>query len=252
MIRILSIATLFTTVLGACAAQESKIEPGTDELAGEAGDGDAAKADAPHDTFGFLQVHRNAVLCSNPITCTPYRLNRANRSTTLCNDGQYHASCEVHEVAWESLGLSQDQINQIEGALSDETNGTKTGTQVLVRGQYKIYVDFLAFEPTEVWLAQLSDGNDSGTFVQVFDYQTQCRPEMACPQYQEFKLNSSKYANIEDLDFGSDASDALQGQVTDATAASTGAIVVGNRETRSVVDFVDSLRSVNQVYLPVQ
>lgn len=248
MIRTLSLVSTFAALLGACAAQDSKIEPGTDELAGEAGDGDTAKADAAHDTFGYLAVHKNAVV-ANPLFGAVYELSRANRTTTMCNDGQYHAQCDVHAISWESLGLAQSKIDPIEAALQREIDDPSVGTQIIVKGSYKIYVDFLAFEPTEIWMAQLASGNDAGTFVQVFDRGIRCITA-PCPTYEEDKLNSTKTANIEDLDFG-DASDSLQARVYDA-ATSSGAIVVGNRETRSAVSFVDTLRSVNQVYLLVK
>jgi hypothetical protein len=248
MIRTLSFASILALALGACATNQGPLEPGNDELAGEAGDGDAAKADAAHDTFGYLAVHKVANV-TNPLFGVAYNVQRANRSTTMCQDQAYHAQCGVHAMMWESMGLSQTQVDKIEAALQREIDDPSVGTQVIVKGSYKILVDFSGFEPTEVWLAQLDGGNDSGTFVQVFDYHPTCKPIMACPQLQEFKLNSTKQADIEELDFGS-ASDSIQNKVADATSAN-GAIVVGDRETRSLVDFINTLRSVNQVYLPI-
>lgn len=255
MLRTLALASLFAASLAACATQDAaKAQPANDELAGEAGDGDAAKADAAHDTFGYLTVVKDgAFQCENPLTCTPYTLRRANRSTIKCNDGEYHASCTVKALEWDTAGLSSDQADRVEAALQRSAEDPSLGVQVLVKGTFKIYVDFLAFEPTEVWLAQLPSGASKGTFVQVFDNETllPCQPERPCAQYTEYKLNSSKTAAIEALDFGSDASDALQDKVADATA-SAGAIVVGGRETQSRVDYVDTLRAVDQVYLPLK
>ena len=256
MLRTLALASLFAASLAACATQDAaKAQPASDELAGEAGDGDAAKADSPHDTFGFLSVVKDgAFQCENPLTCTPYTLRRANRSTIKCNDGEYHASCTVKALEWDAAGLSADQADQVEAALQRSAEDSTLGVQVLVKGTFKVYVDFLAFEPSEVWVAQLPGGDSTGTFVQVHDNETllACQPERPCPQYTEFKLNSSKSASIEALDIGSDASDAVQDKVAEATAGASGAIVVGGRETRSRVDYVDSLRAVDQVYLPVK
>jgi len=239
MTRTLGFAFLASTI-AACTTAEPPAQPASDDLAGETGDGDAAKADSPHDTFGFIAVSKGDT-CTTPIGCTPYTLTRANRSTIECNDNEYHSSCKVGAISWTSV-LSETATNKVEAALD------KGGVQVLVKGSYKIYVDFLAFVPTEVWLAQLPDGDTSGTFVQVFDWNAECQRMAACPTMQEFKLNSNKMADLEGLDFGSDASDSLQGKVTKATAAA-GAIVVGSRETRNYVDFIDTLRSVGQVYL---
>ena len=249
MIRTLSFASVLALALGACATNQGTLEPGSDPLAGEAGDGDQAKADAAHDTFGYLAVHKVGTV-TNPLFGTAYNLQRANRSTTMCQDGAYHAQCGVHAMMWESMGLSQTQVDKIEAALQREIDDPSVGTQVIVKGSYKILVDFSGFEPTEIWVAQLSGGNDSGTFVQVFDRGIRC-VTAPCPTFEEDKLNSTKTANIEGLDFGDSATDSLQEKVDTATTTS-GAIVVGDRETRSAVSFVDELRSVNQVYLPVK
>jgi hypothetical protein len=244
-------ASILLASLGACAAQDSSnIQPADDELAGETGDGEQPKADALHDSFGFISVHKNENPSPNPLIGTNYTLERTNRTTIKCNDNQYHANCGVHAISWESLGLSQTKVDQIEKALDDELAGTKTGTQVLVKGSFKIYVDFLAFEPSEIWLAQLPDGDDSGTFVQVFDNNIRCITA-PCPTIEEDKLNSSKTANTEGLAWASDASSSLQQRASSAVGT-TGAIVAGDRVTRSAVSFVNTLRSVNQVYLPVK
>src|SRR5262249_50631788 len=145
--------------------------------------------------------HAMDTACANITVCSRYSMSRANRTTTKCNDGQYHDSCGVHAISWESMGLSQTQVDKIESLLQDELAGTKTGTQVLIRGHYKIFVDFLAFVPSEVWVAQLSGGNTAGTFVQEFSRPIACLPERACPAYEEDKLNSTKTVFTEGLDF---------------------------------------------------
>jgi hypothetical protein len=252
MRRIINMRTsIFASILllGACAAQQpSNIQPGDDELAGETGDGEQPKADAAHDSFGFVSIHRSTDTSQNPLFGTRYTLERTNRTTMKCNDDQYHADCGVHAINWGSL--SQTQVDKLEKMLDDELSGAKVGTQILVKGQFKIYVDFSAFEVSEVWAAQLADGNDNGTFVQVFDNNIRCITA-PCPTIEEDKLNSSKTANTEGLAFDADASTSLQTKVN-AAIGTTGAIVVGDREMRSAVSFVDTLRSVNQVYLPVK
>jgi hypothetical protein len=243
-------ASIIVASLGACAAQTpSNLQPGDDPLAGENGDGEAAKADAAHDTFGFVSIHKQANPQPNPLFGANYSLERTNRSTMMCNDGSYHANCGVHAINWGSM--SQTKQDELEKMLDDELSGARTGTQIIVKGQIKIYVDFSAFEVSEVWAAQLDGGNDSGTFVQVFDNNIRCITA-PCPTIEEDKLNSSKTANTEGLAWDdSGASESLQTKVS-GVMGSTGAIVVGDRVTRSAVSFVNTLRSVNQVYLPVK
>ena len=246
MIRNLSIA-LFTFV-AACATNPTGT-PGTDELAGENGqDGDQSKADAAHDNFTFIAVEKDAVTCGNPIVCTPYRLTRVNRSSMMCNDNQLHASCKVKAVSFSKF--SQATQNKIAAAIEAETSGSATGVQVLVRGNFKIYVDFLAFEATDVWLAQRPDGDSTGTFVRIFDRGIRCITA-PCPQFEEGRLNSSRSMTIDGIDFG-DATTALQNKIYDATTKADGVIVVGDRTMRSAVSFVEKMRTVGQAYLPVK
>jgi hypothetical protein len=244
----ISIASILVASLGACAAQDSSnIQPGDDELAGETGDGEAAKADAAHDTFGFVSIHKNANV-SNPLFGAVYSLERTNRTTMKCNNGQYEASCGIHAINWGDL--SQSKVDKLEAMLDDELSGARTGTQVIVKGQFKIYVDFSAFEVSEIWAAQIKDGEDTGTFVQVFDRGIRCITA-PCPQFEENKLNSTKTATLDSLDYGDSAQDALQERVYTAMTTS-GAIVTGDRETSGSSHLTSVLRSVHQVYLPVK
>jgi hypothetical protein len=243
-------ASILLASLGACAAQDtSNIQPADDELAGETGDGEQPKADAAHDTFGYISIHKNTDSNVNPIYGALYTLERTGRTTMKCNDGQYHATCGVHAINWGNL--SQTQQDKLEKLIDDEASGARVGAQVIVKGQFKIYVDFSAFEVSEVWAAQLSGGSDDGTFVQLFDNNIRCITA-PCPTIEEDKLNSSRTANTEGLAWDdSGASSSLQTKVSGAIGT-TGAIVVGDRVTKSAVSFVNTLRSVHQVYLPVK
>lgn len=247
MIRTISLASI---LLAACAAQDpsDSIQPGSDELAGETGDGDAAKADAAHDTFGYLAVHKNADP-GHPLWGAAYNLSRANRTSTLCFDKRYHASCDVHDIVWGVHGLSQRTIDQIEAALDAELAGSKTGTQVLVKGTFKSYTEFTAFEPSEIWLAQIDRGSADGTFVQVFDRGIRCITA-PCPVFAEMKLNSTKTASLDGIDYQG-ASDDIQNRAYEATTT-TGVIITGSRETSGSGALAEVLRSAHQVYLPVK
>ena len=254
MIRTLTIATLLTsTVFAGCAGQDAPTTPGTDELAGETGqDGEAAKADAAHDNFGFMAVEKSGAFdCHELLSCTRYELSRPNRTTIKCNDGQYASQCGVHAINWDKAGLTQTQITKVEAAIQREAQDPSIGVQVLVKGTYEIHVDFLAFQATEVWLAQRQGGNDAGTFVRIFDNGIRCI-KAPCPEFEEGRLNSSRQLATEGFDFGAGISDALQARTYDATSKPDGVIVVGDRTMRNEVSFSETLRTVNQVYLPVK
>jgi hypothetical protein len=89
--------------------------------------------------------------------------------------------------------------------------------------------------------------------VQLFSLsEAACKPEQACPAYLEAKLNSIRSDQIEDLDFGDNASDdSLVAAVEDQASSTHGVIIVGTVESRSAVSYVDTLRTVDQIYLPI-
>jgi hypothetical protein len=246
MLRTLSFATIaFTSLLAGCTA-EDPTTAGNDELAGENGqDGEVPKADGI-DNFGFMAV--TPTTCSGPqIWCSQFELSRVNRSTTQCWGGGFAASCPVHDIDWAKLGLSDSKIKTITSAIANKTGGAK----VLVRGEFKNFVEFTAFEPSEVWVAQRSGGSDDGTFVRIFDRGIRCITA-PCPQFSEGRLNSTRDAVIDGIDFGVSAEDSLQERTYDATTKPDGVIVVGNRTNRSAVSYVEHFRSVNNVFLRVQ
>jgi hypothetical protein len=251
MIRSISFALVSTLAFVGCAAQDEATQPGNDELAGENGqDGETAKADSV-DNFNFLAVHAATKACSNPLFCAQYALERVNRTTTKCFDGNYHATCGVRSINWSKLHLSQAKVDKIEAAIEAEANDAHLGTQVLVRGSYKVYVDVTAFEASEVWLAQRAHGSDDGTFVRIFDRGIKCITA-PCPQFEEGKLNSTREMAIDGFDYGTSAEDALQERIYEATSQPDGAIVVGSRTTRGSGIHRENLRTVAQAYLPVK
>jgi hypothetical protein len=242
---------LSASILAGCAATEAPAKPGTDELAGEGNDGEQPKADAAHDSFGFVAIEKSgAFQCNNPLSCLNYQLTRPNRSTIKCNDDQYHESCAVHAVEWTLKGLSQSQADQIEAALEREAQDPSLGVQVLAKGDFQIAVDFLTFIPTEVWLAQKVDGNTNGTFVRMFDRGIEC-VTAPCPVDEEDRLNSSRTMNIDGIDFGN-TSGSLQDKVNTALTSPDGVILAGERMDRSEVSFTTELRSADQVFLRLQ
>jgi hypothetical protein len=242
---------LSASILAGCAQDAAPTAPGNDELAGENNDGETPKADAAHDNFGFLAVEKSgAFQCNNPLTCVSYELSRPNRSTIKCNDGEYHDQCGVKAIAWDKV-LTQEQAERVEAAIEREAMDPSIGVQVLVKGEYKIYVDFLAFEPTEVWIAQKKAGNTDGTFVRIFDRGIRCITA-PCPVYEEGRLNSSRQMNIDGIDFGDDTSESLIEKIENATTSPDGVILVGERTHHSAASFVDELRTADQVFLPLK
>ena len=239
-----NLAFVFAALVPACVASHGST-PGTDELAGENGqDGEASKADSPHDNFDYIQVEKTGG-CTNPITCAPYTLTRVNRSTIKCSDGAYHDSCKVKGVTFGKFSsAAQDKLND---AID---NGTAT---VIVKGQYKVYVDFLAFEASEAWISQMDNGVIDGTWVRVSDNGVRCITA-PCPDVLEERLNSTRSMNIDGLDWPADFDKAvtspgwLPNRVSAAMSQKDGAIIVGDRTHSDGA----TLRSVNEVFLPVE
>ena len=227
---------------------------GTDPLAGDTS-ADDAKADGPynvHDVQGYLAVTKTGA-CTNPITCAPYQLTRVNRATVTCNDGQSHEQCTVKAISYGALGLSQDQQDAIEAALDAQNADASIGTQVIVKGQFRIYVDFLAFEASEVWMAQMPNGStDSGTWVLLSDTGLRCFGN--CAAVREEKLNSSRADAINGMDFGDGFDQQMQIAIGTQERAAQGVIVVGER-TEGVGEgpgnYTTELRSVDQAFFPV-
>lgn len=251
--RSFAFALLLSSTITACAAQDVATQPGNDELAGENGqDGDAAKADAAHDNFGFIAVEKSGAFdCQSPLHCIQYNLTRVNRTTIQCNDGQYHDKCGVKSIVWSKAGLSDAQAATVQAAIDREAHDPTLGVQVLVKGSYRIYVDFLAFEPSEVWLAQVPAGSANGTFVRVFDRGIRCITA-PCPQFEEDRLNSNRSMVIDAIDYPSVMQDSLQEQVYAATTSADGVIIAGDRTTHTQGRYIEKFRSINQVYLPVK
>ena len=92
-----SFALLFaSTVLGACATDTQPTQPGTDELAGENGDGESPKADGT-DNFGFLVLEKTGAFTCQGLNCVQYRVTRANRDwrSGSCSSGASMTSRSV-------------------------------------------------------------------------------------------------------------------------------------------------------------
>jgi hypothetical protein len=70
------------------------------------------------DTFGiYSAIKVGEFECNGAGSCTHVTLTRTNRSTTLCADGAYHASCDVRYLDFSALGLSSGKIDDVTSAL---------------------------------------------------------------------------------------------------------------------------------------
>jgi hypothetical protein len=172
---------------------------------------------------------------------------------TTCYGNSSAAQCAVHAVTWENAGLSADDVKSVEDALDFElSTDIVPGAEVLVRGSFQSDVDFVVFQPKEVWLAQDPNGTSingtkSGTFVQVFATHDECI-KAPCPQYLEAKLNSTRTDSLDGLDFGNNSGEDTYVGAVDAQAdTQQGVIVVGEYETQSE----NKLRTVDQSYFPI-
>ncbi len=266
MIRSLSLAFVLASSLAACTTSGSSgTSPAADPLAGETNDGEKADGNALQDTFGiYTAIKVGAFECNGAGSCTHVTLTRANRTTTMCADGAYRASCDVRYLDFSQLGLSSSQVDDVMTKLQASANDPTIGAQLLVRGKYihgtnPIYpnVDWVTFQVTELWTAQMADGAVDGTFVMVRDNGRRCI-DAPCHSLNEARLNSTRNADIDGLDWP----DAYQKEVTSpgwlpnqvdaAYENADGVIVIGDRSTGTLMNLPTMLRTVNQVYLQVK
>jgi hypothetical protein len=245
----------FVFVLTACAGDPTP-QIGDDELAGEDNDGEEAKADGV-DTFGLLTAQKIGTFeCNGQGSCTHVALARANRTTTLCADNALQASCDVRYLDFSKLGLTATALDAIDKKLQASAATPGLGPQLIVRGKYvhgtnPVYpdVDWVTFEVSQVWTAQIGASNLDGTFVELTDNGTRCITQ-PCATDRETRLNSTRFIDINGLDWSDAlAASTLPSRVRTAIADGTGAIVVGYRTTDTLASQTISLRSVNEVFL---
>jgi hypothetical protein len=264
MFRTLSLALIFGSSLFACAADGSGTVIGNDELGDESNDGEVAKADGV-DNFGLVEIRKiGAFECNGAGSCTHLELNRANRTTTTCADGSVAATCEARTLDLSKLNLSNTKIGNVMTALQASAADPSLGTQILARGKFihgtnqlHAGVDWITFQPTEIWVAQIPDGSTDGTFVRVNDNGRRCI-DAPCAATTEGRLNSVKTMDIDGLDWPEEFQKEvtspgwLPNRVDTALTSTDGAIVVGYRTHGTMMHLPTTLRSINQVYLRVK
>jgi hypothetical protein len=196
-----------------------------DELAGEtAEDGEpTGKADADV-AFTFFSATPDMRQCSFDARCGGFFVARPNRSTTTCGRGQTGARCYVDGIDWSGTAMPASVAASYEQRL-------RAGEPMLLRGE-------IAPDPadrgsrlfvTEIWTAGSPTGVIDGVFVLIKDNGIRCIVA-PCPNLGETRLNSTRAANIHEVDLESSGADAetIERAFNDMFAGD-GVIVVGDR-----------------------
>ncbi len=222
---------LSLSLVTACASEGE-----LDELAGEttddeALDGKADAASAPDGVYTYFQLKADVRRCASPY-CGGSFLKRLNRTTTVCHNGANQASCYTPELDFSQAGLSiatQATLRDAAyaGALTE-------GVTAIVRGRFapvgtaKVGRELGRFIVTEAWTAQ-SGAMTDGVFVKVKDNGLRCIAA-PCPSMNERALNTSRGANIADVDYApSGLTDAQIGELSHQMFEPSGLIIAGDR-----------------------
>ena len=194
-----------------------------DELANESvEDGESAKADGV-DAFEFFTVTPDRRACSFNARCGGFFVSRPNRSTTICGRGQQAKRCYVDSLDFGGSGLPTSVADGFK-------SGIRNGDTVLLRGSIAPAPDDrgASLHVTQVWTAGSQTGTLEGVFVLAKDNGIRCI-KAPCPTITETRLNSTRSANLEEIDLA--ASGADQAAIERATnhLFDDGVILVGDR-----------------------
>lgn len=230
MFRSLTLAALPLFSLALIPACTPEVD---DELAGEASDdGLDGKADgAPDGAYTYFAIKGDTRRCAYPM-CGGHHLDRLNAATTTCHDGSKQATCYTPVLDWSETGLSPAQQDELTGRASQ--GALSEGVTAIVRGRFAKQntttprPELGRFIVTEAWLAE-GEGVSDGVFAKVVQNGIRCIAA-PCPSLTEKALNSSRRANIAELDFevGGFTEASTTALVNDLIAPS-GIIVAGNR-----------------------
>lgn len=247
MFRNLTLAALplFTLSIAACASSTE------DELAGEADAQESldGKADAAaNGASTYFEIRSDFRRCAFPM-CGGFFLDRLNASTTTCHNGSKAEACYTPVLDWSQSGLTQEQ----QDALRSKAGSVGEGVHAIVRGRFASkntttpQPNLGRFIVTEAWVAQ-GEGASDGVFAKVFENGIRCIAA-PCPSLTEKALNSSRTANIADLDFtaGSYTDEAIEGLIGDYIAPG-GIIVAGDRYSYKIDGRWGKGRTATQAY----
>lgn len=229
MLRTLSLAAipLFALALAPIGCASSDAD---DELAGEADDSVESKADGVG-VSTYFELSGDTRRCAYPL-CGGFHLDRLNASKTKCHDGTQQEKCYTPELDWSESGLDQEQQDLVRGAAG---KGSFDGVYAIVRGRFAKknlttpVPNLGRFIVTEAWVA-VGEGQSDGVFAKIKDNGIRCIVA-PCPSTTEYALNSSRTANIADVDFSAgDISDEAQAQLSE-DLFDGGYIIAGDRYT---------------------
>lgn len=232
--RSLIAASLVSVSLIAACSSDGEV----DELAGETAADDAANADGKGDVaadgaYTYFSIKGDIRRCAFP-TCGGDFLARVNRTTTVCHDGKSAAQCYTPELDFSESGLKQEAQDKLRLAISEGSIGE--GVKAIVRGRFarygsqKIGREMGRFIVTEAWVAQTKTTTD-GVFVKIHDNGLRCIAA-PCPSTGETALNTSRSANIAEVDFApSGLTDEQVGELSEKMFQPSGLIIAGDRFT---------------------
>jgi hypothetical protein len=218
VLRSLTASLLFAAACGT--------SPVVDDLAGESAADDQvdAKSDSPFAAgYTYYAITADLRKCASPY-CGGYFVSRVNRTSTRCKDGSYHAACYTPTLDWTRTQLDET----LQQKLVDAANQTD-GTYALVRGYFSAGPTSLGqFSVDEAWVAEGASAPD-GVFVKVKDNGIRCITA-PCPSLGEQALNTTRTANLSDLDFSvSGLSDREVQGVQDDFYTGHGSLLAGDR-----------------------
>ncbi len=186
------------SLFAACTSEDADELLGPDEA--ELADGKADTSEAGVHTY--YEISRDMRKCSFPM-CSGFFLDRLNATSTKCHDGSTAEQCYTPELDWSESGLTEAAVAKLEVAAA--TSILKEGVHAIVRGRFAKKnlttpsPTLGRFVVTEVWIAQ-SEAVSDGVFVKVKDNGVRCIAA-PCPSTTEKALNTSRSANIAEIDF---------------------------------------------------
>lgn len=221
------------------AASACTAAPQGDELADEtAEDGESAKADGV-DTFGYYVIEADTRACSLDARCGGFFVSRPNRSTVQCGRAVVSDRCYV------------DSLNLVPTALpasiaANYAKRVRDGETLILRGGVSPSADDrnLEFSATEIWTSGSAVGSLDGVFVLVKQNNIKCITA-PCETLTEFRLNSTRFANITEIDLEASGADQAALVFGNNSVTSDGVIVVGYRYYPSL----GKGRSANQFFV---
>jgi len=225
-----AISGIICTFAGCSSAVDAQ-----DELVGESLNQDAISGPAVTASSGaytYFKITTDLRKCPSPL-CGGWFVQRLNRDTTVCVDGQEAASCYAPVLDWSGSNLSVDQQSKLIDAATKDA--TTSGVYGIVRGvlaptNSTPRPELGRFVISEAWVAE-GGGVSEGAFVRVKDNGLRCFAA-PCPNLTETTLNTPQSTNIAELDWTpSGLSDREIATLTGLLSSPDGILIAGDRYT---------------------